>query len=150
MKKIPEKLPRGIRNNNPLNIRRTKTSSWMGMREEQTDKSFCQFTKMRYGWRAAFMLLKLYYAQHKLRTIRQIINRWAPSSDNNNTEAYIASVCKDCHLTSDQPLPYLTDDPQTWFDIVAAMVDVECGETAEYLDKDLILGFILAVKDEVK
>ena len=64
MKKIPEKLPRGIRNNNPLNIRRTKTSSWMGMREEQTDKSFCQFTTLRYRWRAAFMLLKLYYAQH--------------------------------------------------------------------------------------
>ena len=35
-------LPRGIRNNNPLNIRRSK-DQWQGLRAQQTDASFCQF-----------------------------------------------------------------------------------------------------------
>ena len=141
--------PRGIRNNNPLNIRRTKTSSWMGMREEQTDKSFCQFTKMRYGWRAAFMLLKLYYAQHKLRTIRQIINRWAPASDGNHTEAYIAHVCAESGLRPDETLPYLTDNGLTWLKIVIAMGDVECGDMVVD-SNEFLIGYVLAIKDEVR
>ena len=46
-------LPRGIRNNNPLNIRRGK-DQWKGLRAQQTDASFCQFESLEYGWRAAF------------------------------------------------------------------------------------------------
>ena len=44
-------LPRGIRNNNPLNIRRSK-DQWQGLRAQQTDASFCQFETLEYGWRA--------------------------------------------------------------------------------------------------
>ena len=36
-------LPRGIRNNNPLNIRRSK-DQWQGLRAQQTDASFCTAT----------------------------------------------------------------------------------------------------------
>ena len=50
---------RGIRNDNPLNIRRTK-DRWTGMRERQTDKTFVQFTARVYGYRAAFVLLRGY------------------------------------------------------------------------------------------
>ena len=43
-------LPRGIRNNNPLNIRRTAKDQWKGLRAQQTDASFCQFdSKRRYS-----------------------------------------------------------------------------------------------------
>ena len=42
-------LPRGIRNNNPLNIRRGK-DQWQGLRAQQTDASFCQFESLDYGW----------------------------------------------------------------------------------------------------
>ena len=52
--------PRGIRNNNPLNIRRS-TDRWVGVREEQTDKSFVQFKSMAYGYRAAWKTLQSYY-----------------------------------------------------------------------------------------
>ena len=45
-------LPRGIRNNNPLNIRRTAKDQWKGLRAQQTDASFCQFESLEYGWRA--------------------------------------------------------------------------------------------------
>ena len=45
-------LPRGIRNNNPLNIRRTAKDQWQGLRAQQTDSAFCQFERLEYGWRA--------------------------------------------------------------------------------------------------
>ena len=140
---------RGLRNNNPLNIRRTKTSSWAGMCDVQTDKSFCQFTKMRYGWRAAFMLLKLYYAQRKLHTIRQIVNRWAPPTDGNATEAYITRVCAYSGIGPDAALLYLTDDSMAWLKIAMAMFAVECGNV--HIDaNEFIIGYVLAIKDEVK
>ena len=65
-------LPRGIRNNNPLNIRRGK-DQWKGLRAQQTDASFCQFESLDYGWRAAFYLLtRTYYHKYRLRIIISI------------------------------------------------------------------------------
>jgi hypothetical protein len=49
-------LPRGIRNNNPLNIRRSK-DKWKGMRAVHSDAQFVQFESLEWGWRAAFRLL---------------------------------------------------------------------------------------------
>mgnify|MGYP003533551919 FL=1 len=49
------KQSRGIRNNNPLNIR-LSADKWQGMREEQTDKAFVQFKSMAYGYRAAWII----------------------------------------------------------------------------------------------
>ena len=70
-------LPRGIRNNNPLTIRRTAKDQWKGLRAQQTDASFCQFESLEYGWRAAFYLLtRTYYHKYRLYTIRMIINKW--------------------------------------------------------------------------
>lgn len=42
-------MTRGIRNDNPLNIRHGK-SQWVGMREKQTDKAFVQFKSRVYGY----------------------------------------------------------------------------------------------------
>ncbi len=71
-------LPRGIRNNNPLNIRRSK-DKWKGLRAVQADAQFCQFESLEYGWRAAFYLLtRTYYHKYRLFTIRAIISKWAP------------------------------------------------------------------------
>ena len=86
-------LPRGIRNNNPLNIRRGK-DQWQGLRAQQTDASFCQFESLEYGWRAAFYLLtRTYYHKYRLFTIRAIINKWAPPHEN-LTSTYIENVCR--------------------------------------------------------
>lgn len=78
---------RGIRNNNPANIRHG--SKWKGLREIQTDRSFCQFTGMAWGVRALICLLRTYVKKYKLKSVRKIIYRWAPPQDHNNTEAYI-------------------------------------------------------------
>ena len=82
---------RGIRNNNPLNIRRG-ASNWVGLKEKQTDKEFCQFVSMSYGFRAAFRLVFNYIRFSGLKTVREIINRWAPTEEN-PTKEYLYFVC---------------------------------------------------------
>lgn len=83
---------RGIRNNNPANIRRG--CNWKGLAEKQTDKEFCQFVTMTWGVRALLVTLRTYVKKYNLHTVREIITRWAPPSDGNNTEKYIEFVEK--------------------------------------------------------
>ena len=100
------KLPRGLRNNNPLNIRHS-ASRWQGARVEQTDKAFVQFTSMTMGYRAAWRILETYYnhfeTEHKPFTPRNIIFRWAPPNEN-DSEAYLRSVCQLTNLAGNEPL----------------------------------------------
>ncbi|HBO5664217.1 structural protein [Pseudomonas aeruginosa] len=83
--------PRGIRNFNPGNIRHAKGTRWQGMSANQNDSAFVQFTGPQWGIRAIARTLITYQDKHALRTIRQIISRWAPPSEN-NTESYIRQV----------------------------------------------------------
>lgn len=83
---------RGIRNNNPANIRRG--CNWKGLAEKQTDKEFCQFVAMTWGVRALLVTLRTYVTKYHLHTVREIITRWAPPTDGNNTEKYIEFVEK--------------------------------------------------------
>ena len=81
---------RGIRNNNPANIRRG--CNWKGLAKTQTDREFCQFVSMTWGVRALLITLRTYVKKYKMHTIRDIIHRWAPPSDGNATNRYIAYV----------------------------------------------------------
>lgn len=98
--------PRGLRNNNPLNIHHS-ASRWQGVRAEQTDKAFVQFTSMMMGYRAAWRILESYYnhfeAQQVPFTARNIILRWAPP-DENDSEAYIRSICRLTSLAGNEAL----------------------------------------------
>jgi len=122
-------LPRGIRNNNPLNIRRGK-DQWKGLRAQQQDAQFCQFETLEYGWRAAFYLLtRTYYHQYRLWTIRQIVNRWAPPNEN-NTRAYIDNVCRLTGIGADEPLGIPSEQPARWMMVGVAMAIQENGTTS--------------------
>lgn len=83
------KKPRGIRNNNPLNIR--IGNRWQGEVSTPTDTQFEQFESMKWGVRAAFLILKNYIRRYKLYTIPDIISRWAPNNEN-DTSNYIKRV----------------------------------------------------------
>lgn len=83
---------RGIRNCNPANIRRG--CNWKGLLRQQKDREFCQFVTMKWGIRALLVTLRTYVVKHHLHTVREIITRWAPPSDGNNTEKYIEFVEK--------------------------------------------------------
>lgn len=89
-------MTRGIRNCNPLNIRRTK-DVWQGMRPVQTDDEFCQFVKNSYGFRAGFVIL-MRYKERGWVTVAEIIEHWAPPCEN-HTVSYISAVCRKTHLT---------------------------------------------------
>lgn len=82
-------VPRGIRNNNPLNIR--KGNDWNGETALSLDSEFETFKNPTYGFRAAAKLIRNYYHKYNLTTIRDIISRWAPPNEN-NTESYINKV----------------------------------------------------------
>ena len=119
-------LPRGIRNHNPLNIRRSK-DQWKGMTEAQTDRAFVQFKSLEYGWRAAFYLLtRTYYHKYRLYTIRGIISRWAPESEN-NTSAYIENVSRLTGIDSDEPIGIPAEQPSRWMMVGVAMAIQENG-----------------------
>ena len=92
---------RGIRNMNPGNIRLGE--SWLGLRTKQTDPDFCQFTSMVYGCRALLKLLRTYVEKRGCTTIRKVIERWAPPSEN-DTSSYrclsrIFIACRDSGMT---------------------------------------------------
>lgn len=100
-------IPRGIRNNNPLNIR--IGNKWKGLKTPNTDGAFDQFISVQWGYRAAFVILRNYINKYKCNTVAKIIARWAPSKEN-NTAAYIKTVCKKTGFQPDQELrPAYTD-----------------------------------------
>lgn len=124
--RTPKQIPRGIRNNNPLNIRIGNV--WLGEEFRPTDPEFEQFVAMEYGLRAGFVLLRRYIRHYHKDTIRAIISTWAPSSEN-NTEAYIQRVASSMNLDADTPLRY--EDEKTMCQLVAAMCQVECGQKVD-------------------
>lgn len=119
-------VPRGIRNNNPLNIRIGNT--WLGERPDPQDVSFEEFVSMEYGYRAAFCLLRRYIRRYRKNTIAMIISTWAPSSEN-NTQRYIDYVANAMKIAADTPITY--EDEVTMVRLVAAMQMMECGVPAD-------------------
>ena len=126
---------RGIRNNNPLNIR--KGNDWKGERPEQKDKAFEEFTSMEYGIRAGFIILRKYITGYngltqKFNTIEKMISRWAPTVEN-NTSAYISQVSKMTGIPANLKISF--SQRSFMVAIVDAMIYVECGQ---HVDKQLI------------
>ena len=118
------KQPRGLRNNNPLNIR-LSSDRWQGQiapsSSPRGEKVFCQFISVEWGLRAAFCLLRTYAIKYRLCSVRDIISRWAPPSEN-NTQDYIRHVCLMTGFGGNQRLM-----KKDWPRLVKAMAKMECG-----------------------
>jgi hypothetical protein len=84
--------PRGIRNRNPGNIRRS-SDRWKGLAALQSDPAFFVFETPLWGIRAMAVILRNYQRRHGLKTLGQIIGRWAPPGEN-DTASYVAAVSK--------------------------------------------------------
>lgn len=124
-------VPRGIRNNNPLNIR--KGNNWKGERPTQADKAFEEFTSMTYGIRAGFIIIRKYMSGYnglteKFNTIEKIIRRWAPPTEN-STQKYIDQVAKESGISPRLKLSFA--DKKSMCAIVSAMIHVECGQLVD-------------------
>jgi len=115
---------RGIRNNNPGNIR--WGDEWKGLVPEgqRTDKSFCQFRGPEFGIRAMIIILRNYQRKYGLKTITGIIKRWAPPNEN-DTQAYIRSVAQATGTDADKPIDLM--DSRKLFPLLQAIIRHENG-----------------------
>lgn len=116
------KSTRGERNNNPGNIRQSSVN-WLG-KTTGTDSAFETFTTPESGIRALALLLKGYQNRLGLRTVRQIISRYAPASENNTT-AYISAVAAEVGVSPDELLNL--NDAGTLQRLVTAIIRHENG-----------------------
>ena len=131
-----KKISRGLRNNNPGNIRRN--SDVFQGEKTSSDREFKQFKSMAYGYRAIFKILSNYYRNYKLETICKMIGRWAPENEN-DTDSYIKAVSDYAGIPADDPINI--NDREQMIRIVAGMSKVENGREAEM--SDVIAGWNL-------
>ena len=132
-----KKLPRGLRNCNPGNIR-INSDLFQGEIRPSKDKSFKQFETMAYGYRSLFRILSNYRKNYGLDTIRKMIGRWAPENEN-DTDAYVKAVSDYAGIPADGPINI--NDREQMIRIVAGMSKVENGREAEM--SDVIAGWNL-------
>lgn len=123
-------LPRGLRNCNPGNIRKSK-QAWVGLADKQPDKEFFTFRSMAYGYRALIKTLRTYRILHGCITVKDMITRWAPPAEN-DTAAYIRAVCLDMQVPESYPVSL--DDKAALVQLAAAISKHENGIEANLED----------------
>lgn len=116
--------PRGLRNNNPGNIRFNPTTHWVGLTGAD-DAGFCRFDTPYHGLRAMARILRNYQLAG-YRSLNVMASRWAPKEDGNNPTEYATVVALHMGPKVDifQELPL---DRSTLAHIVAGFVVVENG-----------------------
>lgn len=119
----PSGKNRGLKNNNPLNIRKS-SDKFQGEIQPSGDPAFKQFTSMAYGYRAAFKILQN-YLRNGHNTIEKIVKRWAPASDGNNTASYIRNVANRSGIAQNA----LISGKDQLIRVVQAMAQSEVGIT---------------------
>ena len=151
-------MTRGLRNNNPLNIRHS-ADRWQGARIMQTDKDFVQFKDIKWGFRAAWKILDTYCLtfkkEGKAYNVKNIIGRWAPPTEN-DTDAYVRAVVKLSGLGGNENMPrpkhyWNFEEVDKLVRLIRAMVCVENGIKWEDVDiTDVWHGYDLAFPDARK
>lgn len=116
-------IPRGIRNNNPGNLKRNKTK-WDGLAAVQNDPTFFTFVDAVYGIRAMARILRTYRSRHLLLSVDQIINRWAPHTENPTLE-YVDFVSKRLGVKPWDDLSFHDDQVA---DLIEAIIHMENGQ----------------------
>ena len=129
------KTPRGISLCNPANIR-INSDSFVGEVKPSKDADFKTFKSILYGIRALMRILLTYYGKYNCDTVAKVINRYAPSVEN-DTKSYISFVCKHMHTESNTILRL--DTTSDLFPLVEAIC---IQETAYHPTKtELIYAF---------
>jgi hypothetical protein len=120
----PVAAPRAVRNNNPGNLRWDGKSQWQGMTGVDQD-GFVKFDSPDNGQRALSINLGNQASLHGLNTVRGIISKYAPSTDGNNTGAYIDTVAKQLGVDPDAQID--PNDPRINTALQAVIKPVEQG-----------------------
>jgi len=135
-------ISRGIRNANPGNIDHHDNTKWRGELpyDPSIEKRFCRFKAPEWGVRAIVKIL-ISYSCRRINTVREIINTWAPPSEN-DTRAYVEHVAKLVGVTPDDEIE--VDDLDYVVPLVKAIIQHENGEQP-YSDKIILKGVNLAL-----
>ena len=122
-------MTRGERNCNPGNIRHG--ALWQGMAPEQPDPEFVTFIAPEWGIRAIGRIL-LHYETLGLKTVRGLITRYAPSTEN-NTPAYVSDVAQHLGVGPDDPI-------HVWSSLWALLPAIIAHENGEQPYSDELIG----------
>lgn len=115
--------PRGIRNNNPMNLRDFGIR-WQGLDSPSSDAGgYARFVDPVKGLRAGMRDLLTDFRRDGQNTIRKLITEFAPREDSNDTAAYIAAVAKRLGIGADAHL----DVPSRLIELARAIVAHENG-----------------------
>lgn len=130
------KTSRGIRNNNPGNLRISE-NAWQGKVPvaQNTDGSFEQFISPEYGIRALFIDLRS-KINRGLNTVEKIMNVYAPPNEN-NTIAYITAIENMTGIGRNKTIT-VNEIPA----IIPAIIKVENG-TQPYTDAQLKTAYAM-------
>jgi len=134
--------PRGIRNNNPGNLR-IANNNWQGkvLVENNTDGEFEQFTSMDFGVRALVKTVATYIRNNSHITLRGIIERYAPANEN-DTQSYVKSVASYMGMGTEQPAKDWFYQKSQLTDFVKAVIKHENGRMIA--DSDVKQGIFLS------
>lgn len=128
-----KKMTRGMRNNNPFNLRWT-IANWLG-KTGQDDKGFCVFETISHGVRAGIKNLKNGYFSLRM-SIEEIVNKYAPASEN-NVDNYIEHICS---YHKDFTPDYVPCNLRDYVLICKAIVRMEQGFDA--VSEDMIVHYL--------
>lgn len=124
--------PRGIRNNNPGNLNYAGQSG--ASKEGGENGRFAVFGSMTDGVAALYKQIQLYF-KRGTDTISEIVNKYAPASDNNNVMAYINSLVKSTGKGAHESLG--SADMSTIFSLLKGIISHENGKG--YVSDDEIM-----------
>jgi hypothetical protein len=142
-------LPRGIRNNNPGNLR--PGPAWAGIAgqdQEEPDPPYLQFIDPAHGIRAIARTLIAYHDLHGIKTVAGVFARWAPAGDNNDPDSYAAAVASALGVGVSDPIDL--HDAGVLVALAQAITRQENGasETPWYEDAVFHQGVTLALGAE--
>lgn len=125
-------MTRGIYLNNPACIRLSNLNKWKGLSKVQKDKEFCTFDSVHYSIRALIIILRTYTYKYGLNSVRGIISRYAPVSEN-ATELYINLVSNMIAQSDNLVLFHTRKQPSLQcYELCRAICLIESGYVLDY------------------
>jgi hypothetical protein len=124
---IASNQPRGVRNNNPLNVQPLAQGQWAG--QTGTDGRYATFATPEQGMAAADRNLQTYGSKYGINTVAGVVSKWAPKGDgNNDPKSYAATVAAELGIAPNAPINLA--DPAVRQRLEQAMAKVELGQPA--------------------
>lgn len=135
-------VARPVRLNNPGDLERVAGVTWQGEADAQLDSRFVTFKTPQWGFRALARTLLTYQNTHGLKTVGQIISRFAPPSDENPTADYAKLVADECGVRVNDEI--VVDAVAVMLPMCRAIAREESGLWAPWPDSLITEGLHMA------